>query len=120
VIGAGELVGKPLIQLLINHKATVSVLNSSTPSMADYTRRADIIISAVGKPGLIQGDMISDGCIVIDAGTSSIGDTTIGDVDIVSVEPKAGLLTPTPGGVGPLTVAKLLENTVIAAEKMLL
>ncbi len=119
VIGAGELVGKPLIQLLIKHKATVSVLNSSTPDLADYTRRADIVISAVGKPGLIHGDMITDGCVVIDAGTSSIGDTTLGDVDIASVEPKARLLTPTPGGVGPLTVAKLLENTVIAAEKLL-
>jgi methylenetetrahydrofolate dehydrogenase (NADP+)/methenyltetrahydrofolate cyclohydrolase len=119
VIGAGALVGRPLANMLMHEQATVSVLNRSTPNVHTYTKMADIIITGVGKHGIVTGSMIEPGAVVVDAGVSFIGKKMYGDIDFASVAKKAKLVTPTPGGVGPLTVAKLIENTVKCAEKIL-
>lgn len=118
VIGAGALVGKPLTNMLIHEQATVSVLNRSTPNLTDYTKTADIIITGVGKHNLLTGRMIKPGAVVIDAGVSFVGKKMYGDSEYATVAKRASLVTPTPGGVGPLTVAKLIENTVKCAEKL--
>lgn len=118
VIGAGALVGRPLTNMLIDEQATVSVLNRSTPKLADYTKTADVVITGVGKHGILKGNMIKSGVVVVDAGVSFIGKKMYGDIDFTSVSTKAKLVTPTPGGVGPLTVAKLIENTVKCAIKL--
>ncbi|MDI6591821.1 MAG: bifunctional 5,10-methylenetetrahydrofolate dehydrogenase/5,10-methenyltetrahydrofolate cyclohydrolase [Patescibacteria group bacterium] len=112
LLGAGRLVGLPLAVQLIREKATVSVLNEFTKQPDDFTKKADILISGVGKPGLVKGNMVKKGVIVIDAGTSRIKGKLVGDVDFKSVLKKASYITPVPGGVGPLTVACLLENLV--------
>lgn len=119
IIGAGPLVGRPLVNMLIWEHATVSVLNRLTPSLIEYTKNADIIITGVGKPNLLTASMIRKGAVVIDAGVSFIGKTMHGDIEFSTVSKKASLVTPTPGGVGPLTVAKLIENTVKCAKKQL-
>ncbi|MFA5987185.1 MAG: bifunctional 5,10-methylenetetrahydrofolate dehydrogenase/5,10-methenyltetrahydrofolate cyclohydrolase [Candidatus Paceibacterota bacterium] len=116
LVGRGDLVGKPLAAMLIQMPITLSVHGRSTKNLADYTRQADIIISGVGKAGLITADMVKDGAVVIDAGTAFSGGKTVGDVDFDSVKTKASIITLVPGGVGPITVAKLLENTVDLAE----
>lgn len=118
VIGAGALVGKPVANMLIHEEATVSVLNKYTPSLTSYTKNADVIITGVGKHNLLTGSMIKSGAIVIDAGVSFVGKKMYGDSNVGSVSKKASVVTPTPGGVGPLTVAKLIQNTVKCAEKM--
>lgn len=110
IVGAGTLVGKPVALWLLNEKGTFSVVEEGTPDIAAFTRQADIIISGVGKPGLITGDMVRDEVIVIDAGTSEAGGKLAGDVDFDSVSPKAAFITPVPGGVGPLTVAMIYRN----------
>ncbi len=118
IVGAGTLVGKPMATHLINQGATVTVLNEFTPDISQYTKNAEILISGVGKAGLITGDMVSDGVIVIDAGLAEVGEGKIrGDVDFESVSKKASYITPVPGGVGPMTVAMLLYNLVVLAEK---
>ncbi|MFA6475532.1 MAG: bifunctional 5,10-methylenetetrahydrofolate dehydrogenase/5,10-methenyltetrahydrofolate cyclohydrolase [Patescibacteria group bacterium] len=117
MIGAGSLVGRPLTNMLMHEQATVSVLNRSTQKLADYTKTADIIITGVGKKGLLTGRMIKPGAVVIDAGVSFVGKKMSGDIDFTSVSKRASIVTPTPGGVGPLTVAKLIENTVKCAIK---
>ncbi|MFA5995190.1 MAG: bifunctional 5,10-methylenetetrahydrofolate dehydrogenase/5,10-methenyltetrahydrofolate cyclohydrolase [Patescibacteria group bacterium] len=112
IIGAGALVGRPLANLLIHQQASVSVLNKFTDHVEAYTKTADIIITGVGKHPILTGKMIKTGVVVIDAGVSFIDGKMYGDIDFPSVAKKANLVTPTPGGVGPLTVAKLIENTV--------
>jgi len=112
ILGAGRLVGFPLALQLLKEKATVSVLNEFSKDTPSFTKKADILISAVGKPNLIKGDMVKKGAIVIDAGNSIEKGRSSGDVDFKSVFKKAGFITPVPGGVGPMTVACLLKNLV--------
>lgn len=118
LIGAGSLVGRPLANMLFHEQATVSVLNRSTKNATFYTKMADIIVTGVGKHGVLTGNMIKPGAVVIDAGVSFVGKKMYGDINFKSVAKKARLVTPTPGGVGPLTVAKLIENTVKCAKKL--
>jgi methylenetetrahydrofolate dehydrogenase (NADP+) / methenyltetrahydrofolate cyclohydrolase len=126
VIGRSNIVGKPMMALLVQpgSDATVTVCHSRTRDMADHVRRADIVIAAVGKPRIIGGDMIKPGAVVIDVGINRIDDPShpkgsriVGDVDFESVRDRASLITPVPGGVGPMTIAMLLENTVRAAKQ---
>lgn len=115
ILGAGKLVGRPVAVWLVQEGATVSVVQRSAKNPADLLRKADIIISGIGAPGFIKKDMIKEGAILIDAGTSESGGQIVGDVDEASVRDKASLLTPVPGGVGPVTVAMLLQNLVTLA-----
>jgi methylenetetrahydrofolate dehydrogenase (NADP+)/methenyltetrahydrofolate cyclohydrolase len=112
ILGAGRLVGLPLAIQLLKEKATVSALNQFTRDTSFFTKKADILISGVGSPNLIKGNMIKKGAIIIDAGTSIKKETIAGDIDFKSVSRKASFLTPVPGGVGPMTVACLLKNLV--------
>lgn len=112
LLGAGRLVGLPLAVQLMREKATISVLNEFTKDTASFTKKADILISGVGKPNLVKGDMVKRGVVVVDAGTTMLKGKLLGDVDLKSVAKKASYITPVPGGVGPLTVACLLENLV--------
>jgi len=117
VVGRSNLVGKPTSLLLLNHNATVTVCHSKTADMPSITRQADILVCAAGKPGFIRGDMIKPGAVVIDVGTTRGADGKLhGDVEFSSAARVAGHITPVPGGVGPMTVAMLLENTVEAGE----
>ncbi len=118
LIGAGALVGRPLANMLMHEQATITVLNRSTRHLATFTKTADIIITGVGRHGVLRGNMIKRGAVVIDAGVSFLGKTMYGDIDFGSVSRRASIVTPTPGGVGPITVAKLIENTVNCAAKM--
>lgn len=115
VLGRSNIVGKPAALLLMQRNATVTICHSKTANLAEITRRADIIVAAVGRPGTLTGDMIKEGVAVIDVGINRVGDRLVGDVDFESVAPKAGWITPVPGGVGPMTITMLLANTVQAA-----
>ena len=117
LMGTGVLVGKPLADLLFHKQADIVTCNSSTKNPEEIARTADILISAVGKHNLIRGDMIKKGAVVIDAGVSFVDGKMYGDINFEEVKKKASLVTPTPGGVGPLTVAKLIENTIKCAKK---
>jgi len=112
LIGRGNLIGKPLTAMLAFKPAVIVSCDKSTPDISAYTKRADIIITGVGKKDLITGKMIKKGCIVIDAGVSFEQGKIYGDAHVESIAKKASLITPTPGGVGPITIAKLLENTI--------
>ena len=114
IVGRSNLVGKPLIQLLLQQNATVSVCHSKSKNMKDYTKHADVLIVAAGHPNLITKDMVKDGVVVIDVGINKENDSLCGDVDFKEVSKKASLITPVPGGVGPMTVASLLNNVVKA------
>ncbi len=114
LVGNGRLVGQPLSAILRARGCSVVVCNTQTKDLKTVTAKADILITAVGKAGLINGDMIKDGAIVIDAGCEIIDGKLYGDVSPTSAEQHAAWFTPTPGGVGPMTVAKLLENVVIS------
>ncbi len=116
LVGAGRLVGLPLMLWMLRQKADIAVATSTTKNLAQVTKQADVIISGVGKPNLILGSMVKKGAIVIDAGTSVEAGQSAGDVDIKSVSKKAAHIAPVPGGVGPLTVACLLENLVVLSE----
>lgn len=116
MVGDGMLVGRPVAHLLRSRGVAVDTVTTSTPDAREIIRSADIVISATGQAGLITGDMLRDGAIVIDAGTSESGGGIAGDVDRDSVEPIASALSPVPGGVGPVTVAMLMQNVVAAAE----
>lgn len=120
LVGSGLLVGKPLAALLSTQGATISLLNSKTPDISFFTKKSDIVITGVGKRNLINTNHLKKNAIVIDAGSSFYKNKIVGDVDMDSVIKKVSLVTPTPGGVGPLTVQKLLENTVLAAERLYL
>lgn len=110
VIGAGGLVGKPVAAWLLNAGVTFSVVRSTTPDIAEFTQKADVIVSGVGRPGLITSGMVKDGVVVIDAATSESEGKMAGDADFDSVSKKASYITPVPGGVGPLTVAMIYKN----------
>ena len=112
LVGKGRLVGLPLSVWFLQKGITPIVVDKSTPNIGEVTKTADILISATGKAGLIKGDMVKEGAVVIDAGTSVESGDTKGDVDFESVSKKASFITPVPGGVGPLTVACLLDNLV--------
>lgn len=120
VIGRSNIVGKPIASLLLNRNATVTICHSKTKNLAEFTRNADIIVSAVGKSGLIKEDMVKKGAIVIDVAINredKEGISTIkGDVDFIPVSKKASMITPVPGGVGPMTIAMLMENLIELAE----
>ena len=118
IVGASNIVGKPMAMLLQAAGATVTICNSKTRDLAWHTRHADIVVVATGKPGMVTGDMIQPGAIVIDVGINRGADGKLcGDVDYASVKEVAGAITPVPGGVGPMTIAMLLVNTVEAAER---
>lgn len=115
VVGHSEIVGKPIAVLLLHHLSTVTVCHVGTRNLANHTRRADIVVVAVGKAGLVHGDMLKEGSIVIDVGINQGADGKIvGDVHYASAAAVAGYITPVPGGVGPVTVAMLLRNTLRA------
>lgn len=111
IVGSGYLVGRPLANLLFNRRATVTVCQSFTQNLAEHTKRADILVTGVGKPGLIKKDMIKKDSVVIDAGIAKVDGKVVGDVDFDGACQVAKYVTPVPGGVGPMTVAMLLENT---------
>lgn len=118
IVGASNIVGKPMAMLLLAAGATVTLCNSKTRDLAAQTRRADILIVATGKPGMVNGDMIKPGATVIDVGINRLPDgRLVGDVDFESAKEVAGAITPVPGGVGPMTIAMLLVNTLEAAER---
>lgn len=116
VVGRSSLVGKPAALLMLNSDATVTICHSKTADLGSMTREADILISAAGCPRLITADMVKPGAVVIDVGQNKIDGKWCGDVDFDPVEKIAGHITPVPGGVGPMTIAMLMENTVEAAE----
>lgn len=120
IVGASNIVGKPMALLLQAAGATVTICNSKTKDLAAHTSRADILVVAVGRPQMIKGDMIKPGAVVIDVGINRLDDgRLVGDVDFESALTVAGAITPVPGGVGPMTIAMLLVNTVEAAERLL-
>lgn len=117
VVGRSNIVGKPMAMMLLNASATVTVCHSKTKDLAEVTRRADILVVAVGKAGFITGDMVKDGAVVLDVGINRAEDGKLyGDVDFASVEPKTSAITPVPGGVGPMTITMLLHNTITSAK----
>ncbi len=121
VLGRSDIVGKPMAALLMQKgvDATVTVCHSRTSNLADVTRAAEILIVAIGKPKFVTADMVGDGAVVIDVGINRTEDGLIGDVDFDAVKDKASAITPVPGGVGPLTIAMLLQNTLTAAKQQL-
>jgi len=120
VVGASNIVGKPTALMLMAEGATVSICHVHTRDLAQYTIMADILVVAAGVPGLIVAQMVKRGAVVIDVGINRLADGRIvGDVDFAGVSAKAAAITPVPGGVGPLTVTMLLENTVVSAERTL-
>ena len=130
IVGRSNIVGKPLANLLVQKSptgnATVTVCHTRTRDLPEYTRQADILIAAAGRPQMITGDMVREGVVVIDVGVNRVDDPTakrgyrlVGDVDFDSVSEKAAAITPVPGGVGPMTIAMLMKNTVQAASNLL-
>ncbi len=117
IVNRSRIVGRPLALMMLNRHATVTVCHSKTTDIAKHTREADIVIVAVGKPKFLTKDMIKAGSVVIDVGINRVDDKLAGDVDFENVKEKASYITPVPGGVGPLTVAMVLENVVTLAEK---
>jgi methylenetetrahydrofolate dehydrogenase (NADP+)/methenyltetrahydrofolate cyclohydrolase len=115
VIGRSEIVGKPMSMLLLAEHATVTICHSRTANLAEHTRRADILVAAVGRPGIVTPEMVKPGATVIDVGVNRTEAGLVGDVD-PAVFDVAGLMTPVPGGVGPMTIAMLLRNTLTAAQ----
>jgi methylenetetrahydrofolate dehydrogenase (NADP+)/methenyltetrahydrofolate cyclohydrolase len=124
VIGRSNTVGKPMALMLLQADATVTVCHSRTPDLAVHTRSADVVVAAVGRRNTLTGDMVKPGAVVIDVGMNRVPEGApgagklCGDVDFASVEPIAGAITPVPGGVGPMTIAMLLANTVESAERV--
>lgn len=116
IIGRSNIVGKPMAMLLLARNATVTVCHSKTKDLAAITRQADILVAAVGKPNFVTGEMVKPGATVIDVGINRIAGKLIGDVDFAAVKEIAGAITPVPGGVGPLTISMLLDNTLKAAK----
>lgn len=116
VIGRSNIVGKPMAMLLLNENCTVTVCHSRTRDLARFTKEADILVAAVGKPCFVKADMVKPGAIVIDVGINRVDGKLYGDVDFEAVRNVAGYITPVPGGVGPMTIAELLANTLEAAK----
>jgi len=128
IVGRSNIVGKPVANMLIQKSnmgnATVTVCHTRTKNLTEHTRRADVIIAAAGRPDTITADMVKDGVVVIDVGVNRVEDSTkmrgyrlVGDVDFEAVKEKASLITPVPGGVGPMTITMLLYNTVESAKR---
>jgi methylenetetrahydrofolate dehydrogenase (NADP+) / methenyltetrahydrofolate cyclohydrolase len=125
VVGRSNIVGKPMFNLLLAHNATVTIAHSRTKDLPGLCRNADILVAAVGRPQMIKADWVKPGATVIDVGINRIpapergeGKTRlVGDVDFADVAPVAGALTPVPGGVGPMTIAMLMANTLVAAHR---
>ncbi len=115
VVGRSIIVGKPTALLLLQESGTVTVCHSKTVDLAAKCRQADILVVAVGRPGLIKGDMIKPGAVVIDVGINRVEGRLVGDVELETAREVAGYITPVPGGVGPMTIAMLMHNTVQAA-----
>ena len=117
VVGRSNIVGKPMAMLLLEANGTVTVCHSRTTDLVQVCRRADILVSAVGRPYFITADMVKEGAVVVDVGINRLPDgKLVGDVDYAAVEPIASYITPVPGGVGPMTITMLLKNTLTAAE----
>jgi len=120
VVGASNIVGRPMAMELLNARGTVTICNSKTKDLAGVVSRADIVVVGVGIPEMVKGDWVKDGAIVIDVGINRLEDgRLVGDVDFDAIKEKAGAITPVPGGVGPMTIATLLENTLIAYKQSL-
>ena len=121
VVGRSNIVGKPMAMLLLHANATVTICHSGTTDLAALCRQADILVAAVGKPRFITADMVKPGAVVIDVGINRLPESEglklVGDVDYAAVNEVAGYLTPVPGGVGPMTITMLLQNTVVAASR---
>lgn len=117
VIGRSNIVGKPMAMLLLHADGTVTVCHSKTENLKDICRTADILVAAVGKPGFVTADMVKDGAVVIDVGMNRVNGKLCGDVDFDNVKDKAFAITPVPGGVGPMTIAMLMQNTLTAAKR---
>lgn len=111
VVGRSNILGKPMAQMLLNKNATVTICHSRTKNLSEITKTADILVAAVGKPKMITREMVKPGCVVIDAGTSKVDEKTIGDVDFENISDLTSFITPVPGGVGPMTIACLMQNT---------
>jgi len=117
VIGRSNIVGKPMANLLLNASATVTVTHSKTKNLKEICKNADLIVAAIGKPFFLKVDMVKDGAVVVDVGINRLDDgRLVGDVDFDEVAPKCSYITPVPGGVGPMTIAMLLNNTILAAQ----
>ncbi len=115
VIGRSNIVGKPMAMLLLHRSGTVTICHSRTQNLAEITREADILVAAVGKANFVTGDMVKEGAVVIDVGMNRLENGKLcGDVNFAEVEPKASYITPVPGGVGPMTIAMLMKNTLTA------
>ncbi len=119
IVGRSVILGRPLAQMLLYENATVTTCHSRTPDVAAYTRQADILVAAAGKPGLIRGDMIKPGAVVIDFGVNFVKGKMVGDVDFESARQVAGAITPVPGGTGPITSVMLMANTLKAARELI-
>ncbi|MGH6612843.1 bifunctional methylenetetrahydrofolate dehydrogenase/methenyltetrahydrofolate cyclohydrolase FolD [Sphingomonas sp.] len=117
VIGRSNLVGKPMAQLLLGDSCTVTIAHSKTRDLSSVVRRADIVVAAVGRPRMIKGEWIKPGATVIDVGINRTEDGLVGDVDFAGAASVAGAITPVPGGVGPMTIAVLLRNTLVSAHR---
>ena len=117
VIGRSNIVGKPMANLLLNASATVTVTHSKTKNLKEICKNADLVVAAIGKPFFLKADMVKDGAVVVDVGINRLDDgRLVGDVDFDEVAPKCSYITPVPGGVGPMTIAMLLNNTILAAQ----
>ena len=117
VIGRSNIVGKPMANLLLNASATVTVTHSKTKNLKEICKNADLIVAAIGKPFFLKADMVKDGAVVVDVGINRLDDgRLVGDVDFDELAPKCSYITPVPGGVGPMTIAMLLNNTILAAQ----
>ena len=117
VIGRSNIVGKPVAMLLLNENCTVTMCHSKTQDLLSHTRRADILVAAVGKPRFVTADMVKPGAAVVDVGINRVDGKVVGDVDFEGVSKVAGFISPVPGGVGKMTICMLMENTVEAAER---
>ncbi len=117
VIGRSNIVGKPMNMLLLHKNGTVTICHSKTKNLAEICRNADILVAAVGKPNFVTADMVKDGAVVIDVGINRVNGKLCGDVKFDEVSVKASAITPVPGGVGPMTIAMLMQNTLTAAKK---
>ena len=115
VIGRSNIVGKPVAMMLLQNDATVTICHSKTVDLPDVARQADILVAAIGRPKFVTADMVKEGAIVIDVGTTRVDGKLTGDVDFDGVSQKASFITPVPGGVGPMTITMLLHNTILAA-----
>ena len=117
VIGRSNIVGKPMAMLLIAESCTVTVAHSRTRDLPEVVRQSDIVVAAVGRPQMVKGDWLKPGCTVIDVGINRTDDGLVGDVDFASAKAVAGAITPVPGGVGPMTIACLIRNTLVSAAR---